>query len=284
MAGYDYLNLVLMRGASANPAAKIERIFSADAGEKIAIFGSSRALGNYYPSKIGPDVYDYGMNGMGMAETLFLCQEYLKRHHPEMVIIDLNPWEFGSLKNAKYVGNYRLAGCSSQVRSTLPQNLLKWSDWMPGLRFQGGLRRALAQYINAKRCTTKKIDHGAEILLNSRTDAEWRALDKTLFDYTFNFRKEYERILDNLYDIRGRTKIGWVVSPLMPEMCARMKDKPKLEAFLSEQANRPGVYARSYLDQTSCFPRECFVDHEHLNIRGASRFSGMLKEWLSELR
>lgn len=280
MAGYDCLNLMLVRGASASSAAKIERIFSDEAHDKVAIFGSSRALGNYCPSKLGADVYDYGMNGMGMAETLFLCREYLKRHHPKMVIIDLNPWEFVDLNAAKYVGDYCLAGISFQVREILPSGLLGWSDWMPGLRFQGKLRSALAQYVNAKKCMTKKIDCGAEILLNSRSEAEWWVLDGAMDDFDFNFRKEYEDILEELYAIRDRTKIVWVVSPLAPALCARFKGADKLKEFLSKQDELSGVSACSYLDCLSDFPRECFVDHRHLNIKGAERFSAMLKDWL----
>ena len=284
IAGYDYLNLVLVRGASASPAAKVERIFSDKVHEKVAIFGSSRALGNYCPSKIGADVHDYGMNGMGMAETRFLCREYLKRHRPDIVIIDLVPWAFEDLKTSKYIGDYRLAGISSQVRAVLPSGLLGWSDWMPGLRFQGKIRSALAQYINAKKCMTKKVDNGAEILLNSRSDAEWWTLDETLDDFDFNYREEYGHVLDELYALRGRTKIVWIVSPIDPGLRTRFKGMDKLKAFLAEQSKVPEVYARSYLDCASDFPRELFADHRHFNIKGADRLSEMLKEWLMTLR
>ena len=280
MAGYDYVNLILVRGCTANSAGKIERIFSSDTQDEIALFGSSRALGNYCPGLIAPRMYDYGMNGQGMTETLFLAREYLKRHRPKVVVIDVSPWGFDSAEKAKYVGNYCLVGGSRAVRETLPEGLISWTDWMPGVRFQGNLRSALTQYLNARKATTKKIDSGAEILLNSRTAEEWKVIDKELYDYDFRFHLESQKLIDEVYAVQGETKIVWIVSPVAPNMRARFKGDMRLLAFLEEQASRPNVGACSWLDRTDEFPQELFVDHRHLNIRGAEKFSVMVKEFL----
>lgn len=280
MAGYDYVNLILIRGCTANSAGKIERIFSSDTNDEIALFGSSRALGNYCPSLIAPGLYDYGMNGQGMTETLFLAREYLKRHHPKMVLIDINPWGFDDPTRAKYVGDYRLVGADGAVRCLLPAGQMSWTDWLPGIRFQGNLRKALTQFINARRATTKKIDCGAEILLNSRTVEEWKVIDKQLYDYGFSFPQQSQKLLEDLYAVQGRSKIVWIVSPIAPSMCACFKTPEKLQSFLNDQSIRKGVFAFSCLDRTNDFPQELFVDHRHLNIRGAEKFSLILKGYL----
>lgn len=278
MAGYDYVNLILVRGCTANSAGKIERIFSSDTQDEIALFGSSRALGNYCPSMIASGFYDYGMNGQGMTETLFLVREYLKRHHPRMVLIDISPWGFDDPAKAKFVGDYRLVGADGAVRRLLPVGQMSWTDWLPGIRFQGNLRKVLTQYINARKATTKKIDCGAEILLNSRTAEEWKVIDKELYDYDFNFPQQSEELLDDLYAVQGETRIVWIVSPVAPNMCARFKGDMRLQAFLKEQESRPNVDVYSCLDRTEDFPQELFVDHRHLNIRGAERFSVLMND------
>ena len=280
MAGYDYVNLILVRGCTANSAGKIERIFSSDTQDEIALFGSSRALGNYCPSMIASGFYDYGMNGQGMTETLFLVREYLKRHHPRMVLIDISPWGFDDPAKAKYVGDYRLVGTDKAIRKLLPYGLLLWADWLPGIRFQGNLRKALTQYVNERRATTKKIDCGAEILLNSRTDKEWKVIDNELYDYDFKFSPDSQRLIDEVYAVQGDARVVWIVSPVAPNMRTRFKGEARLQEFLKEQVSRPKVYAYSCLDRTDEFRQELFVDHRHLNIRGAEKFSVAVKEFL----
>lgn len=283
MAGYDYVNLILVRGCTANSAGKIERIFSSDTQDEIALFGSSRALGNYCPSMIASGFYDYGMNGQGMTETLFLVREYLKRHHPRMVLIDISPWGFDDPAKAKFVGDYRLVGADGAVRRLLPAGQMSWTDWLPGIRFQGNLRKALTQYINARMATTKKIDCGAEILLNSRTAEEWKVIDKELYDYDFSFPQQSQALLDDLYAVHGKSKIVWIVSPIAPSMRAHFKTPEKLQSFLNDQSIRKDVFAFSCLGRTNDFPQVFFVDHRHLNIRGAEKFSILLKKCLEDI-
>ena len=215
-----------------------------------------------------------------MTETLFLVREYLKRHHPKMVLIDISPWGFDDLTKAKYVGDYRLVGVNGAVRRLLPTGQMSWTDWLPGIRFQGNLRKALTQYINARKATTKKIDCGAEILLNSRTANEWKVIDKELHDYDFRFPQQSQKLLDALYAGHGKSKIIWIVSPVAPSMRACFKTPEKLQSFLKDQTIHKDVFAFSCLDRTNDFRQTLFVDHRHLNIRGAEKFSLILKDHL----
>lgn len=267
---YDYANLWLIRRSSSSNAGKIERVFLSAPDGEIAIFGSSRALGNYLPSMISPKAYDYGVNGMGMTETLFLAGEYLKRHKPEMVIIDLSPWGFDDPEKAHFVGDYRLAALNSDVRAVLPYPI-GWTDRMPGVRFQGKLRNSLVQYMNARKATTKLIDNGAEILLNSRSDAEWAVMDKTITPFGFEFPAQAQSVLNAFYALRGNAKLIWVVSPIAPYMREKFTGEALLCDFLKKQERENGVMA-CQVDQVDVFQRELFTDHRHLNVRGAILF------------
>ena len=271
---YDYANLWLIRRSSSSNAGKIERVFLSAPDGEIAIFGSSRALGNYLPSLISPKAYDYGVNGMGMTETLFLATEYLKRHTPEMLIIDLCPWGFDNPEKVHFVGDYRLAALNSDVRAVLPHPI-GWTDWIPGVRFQGKLRNSLVQFMNARKATTKLIDHGAEVLLNSRSDAEWKVMDATISPFGFDHFKANEKSLSAFYSQMGRTKVIWVVSPISPLMRTHFQGEENLRLFLSRQKDRDGVSMLISIGDED-FPRALFVDHRHLNVSGARFFTKRL--------
>lgn len=87
---YDCCALWLMRHSPSCSATKIERVVKGGEGESVAIFGSSRALGNYAPSILSASSFNYGVDGMSLNEALILVDQYL-RHNPSdsTVIINL---------------------------------------------------------------------------------------------------------------------------------------------------------------------------------------------------
>lgn len=280
---YDQANLWLMLRSPSNNAGKIHRLLVESPAGNIPLFGSSRACGNFAPSLIDDRVYNYGVNGMSIAESLFLINRYLERHNEGIILINLDPWGFVNENHVKFIGDYRLAGIRSEVREALPNGKLKWQDWMPLVRFQGSLRSSLTAYINSLHPTTKRIDKGSELLLNSRTKEEWEVINKGVRAQPFAKADNCSELLKEMYSKRGNVTIVWIVSPISPYWYSLYTGNDDLQMFLKEESAKENVYTFNYVGRTEDFPTELFVDPTHMNVHGAEKFSRMLRDDLIKI-
>lgn len=274
---YDFGVLWMMRRSPSCVATKMERAMKGGQGEDLAIFGSSRALGNYVPSLLSTNAFDYGVNGMTLNETLIVVRRYMELNKTATILINLDPWGFESPERVRFVGDYRLAALNAEVRESVLGRGLKWTDWLPGFRFQGALRSSMAEYLNARLAATKQIDCGAELLLNSRTESEWAVISKDIKPWDFKRIEGCDKELDALYSEQGDRKIVWVVSPVAPSKYEKFAGQKGLSEFLSEQASRQNVSVINLLDQQSLIDYPLFADPTHFNVKGAELFTEMLK-------
>lgn len=280
---YDQANLWLMLRSPSNNAGKIYRLLVESPDGNIPLFGSSRACGNFAPSLIDDRVYNYGVNGMSIAESLFLINRYLEKHQEGTILINLDPWGFTDENNVKFIGDYRLAGIKPEVRKSLPKGKLNWRDWMPLVRFQGSLRSSLTAYVNSLHPTTKRIDKGSELLLNSRTKEEWEVINKGVHAQPFSKDENCRALLEEMYSKRGNVTIVWIVSPISPYWYSLYKGNDDLQAFLEKEGMKENVYTLNYAGRIEDFPTELFVDPTHMNVHGAEKFSRMLRKDLIQI-
>ena len=282
---YDGCVVWLMRHSPSCSATKIERAVKGGEGEAIAIFGSSRALGNYMPSILATNSFNYGVNGMTLNESLILVDQYLSHNSSDsMIIINLDPWGFADPDTLHLVGDYRLAGRRQSIRTSIPALKLSWTDWMPGFRFQGALRKSLAEYVNARKAYTKKIDNGAELLLNSRTESEWKTIQKGLARYSFLCNAQCGEQLQSLYLKQGCHRIVWVVAPTSAYHHKLHENSKDMATFLIRQSKHPNTYVINLFDSVQDYPDAFFADPTHYNIKGAEKFTKILLGRLSAVR
>lgn len=271
---YDRAVLWFMRNSPSCVAAKIERAVQGGAGERIAIFGSSRALSNYKPSSFGVEAFNYGVNGMSLNEALRLVNVYLINNQSEsIVLINLDPWGFLPDDPKELVGDYRLVSNRARTCELLHISHATAIDMMPGIRFQGMLREAMSTYLNTLKGISRVVDHGAELLPASRSRAEWEAINAKIVPHVFSCTKNNEQLLDLLYASQGRHKIVWVVSPISSNHHMLHRNPDAIKLFLTQQTSRPGVYSVDLFDRVSSYPDSYFADQTHLNLSGAEKFS-----------
>ena len=276
---YDCCVLWLMRHSPSCTATKIERAVKGGESEAIAIFGSSRALGNYMPSAFPSNAFNYGVNGMSLNEALTLVDQYLQHNTSDStIIINLDPWGFAAPSSFRLVGDYRLVG----RKQSIPGLSLTWTDWMPGFRFQGQLRTALTQYMNARKSYTKKIDNGAELLLNSRTESEWAVIKKGLKPHIFFSNSRCEEQVECLYAKQKNHRIVWVVAPICTSHHQLHVNPIVMNAFLTRQAQHPNVSIINFFDDVANYPDQLFADSTHYNVDGAEKFTKTLVRLLSD--
>lgn len=105
----DKANMWLIHNSSGNGISKMERLWQMSHRDEVPILGSSRALGNYVPSLIADNCFNYGVNGMGMDELLFNLKAIRETNSPHPVILNIDPWATLSENKSSWVGDYRLA-------------------------------------------------------------------------------------------------------------------------------------------------------------------------------
>jgi len=291
-AAYDRLNLWLIRASSGNDAYKMERFFGPLAPHEIPVLGSSRALAHFVPALLGTNVFNYGINGSGIGETLFLLKDLVRRNPSGLVLVNVDPWGFGAFDKtpSAFCGNYTLAASSQDVRKRLPPNVVSVADWLPGVRFQGCLRANLANLMNARKSVTKRIDRGAVLLTTSRTKEEWAYLDQTLRPTRFvppspDCRAALGEIVRLVAAHGGRLRVVFVIGPCSPSWRRKFENADELRtwalAFADEMSGLPISVIDLFSDTN--FATEEFADATHLNCDGAVRFSSELKRRLGQL-
>ena len=288
---YDRLNLALVRASSGNDAYKMERFFSEAVEDEIPVLGSSRALAHFVPAMLGTNVFNYGINGSGIGETLFLLKDLVSRKRAGLVLVNVDPWGFGAFDSPKdaFRGNYALAASSREVRRRLPAGVVSTADWLPGVRFQGRLRANLADALNDRMSVTKAVDRGAVLLTKSRTPEEWAYLNGQLGPVAFvspsvDCRATIGEIVREVCAREGRLRVVFVIGPCSPSWRCHFTNAEALRAwvraFADEMAGKPVSVIDLFSDMD--FATEEFVDATHLNRDGAVRFSSELKQRLDE--
>ena len=283
---YDQVNVWLVRHAPGNSAYKLERlILNADASET-PILGSSRAETCYAPSVLGTNVFNYGISGSCIRETLFHLRLVLERKATGDIIVNLDPWGFayyGEEEKSGFAGQYGLVAINSEVREKLPAGLVSLLDWLPCVRFQGYLRANLTAWLTARKEVLKKVDHGATLLMRSRTAEEWKVIDAALKPESFvgpnaEAQAELDR-MENLLKERPGVRVFWVVSPASPSWRRLFTGEGELEQFLKSLQGQN--HAVSFLtDGDFCI--DDFTDPTHLNLEGAKKFSQKLKQYIEK--
>ena len=288
VAVYDQMNVWLIRHAPGNSAYKLEHLLlSADATET-PILGSSRAETCYAPSVLGTNVFNYGISGSCIRETLFHLRLVLERKTTGDVIVNLDPWGFayyGKEKTSGFAGQYGLVAINSEVRQKLPDGLVSLSDWLPGIRFQGCLRANLTAWLNARKAVTKKVDQGAALIKRSRTEEEWRVIDTELKAEPFagpdaEALAELEQI-EKLLEARPCVRVFWVVAPASPSWKRLYTGEHELEKFLK---GLRGQNRAVNLFADGDFSVADFADPTHLNLEGATKFSRKLRGYIENSR
>ena len=264
----DVANLWLIRSSSGNPAYKIERLWRGYERDEIPILGSSRAQGNFVPSEISPRCFDYGCDGMGMPEVVFLLKEIAKRYTDAPVIVNLDPWGFGGFGNPHFVGDYRLVPESGRVGLV---------ETLPGLRFHGALRKSLTAWLNERKAVTKVIDNGAVILKNSRTAEEWRVIKSKLTPLAFVGSDKGEAAFEAALSALAPRKVIVAVGPCCSRFVELYPSKAELDAYLTHLSTIGNVVVINLYGNLQ-FTDEDFTDPTHLNINGAHKFTQMFMD------
>ena len=274
----DRVNVALITASSGTAAYKMLRLFETHPKEEIPILGSSRASQNFAPSRLSPRAFNYGMDGSGQSETLFLLAALLRQEGAAPILVNLDPWGFVGSPAPSLVGDYCLVLGDPDVRARLPPEKRRLKARIPGFRFHGALREHLAAWLNARLAVTKQLDAGATLQLLSRTPEEWAFINASITPQTFAFSEEWRRLLSDVLALADRPVV-WVIGPCAPRWAELYTGREALRGFLRWLAAQPNQHVIDLFDLP--YGEDLFMDPTHLNLQGAERFTTTV---LGELR
>lgn len=266
----DMLCVWLIRHAGSSSAGKMERLWKNPEHDEIPIFGSSRALGNFIPSVISPKCFNYGCNGMGKKEVTFLMKVAANRSCKEPIIINFDPWQ--SNLGASFVGDYRLVPESKR---------LSLKECIPGLRFHGALKSSLTEYLNSRKAVTKVIDHGAELLKNSRSVEEWKIINARQRSQSYYQDPALDEPFESVIHSFAPRTVYIVICPCSSHWTSLYNGINNLYKYLEHiKLTCPNVVIINLFNDPS-FSDDDFTDATHLNIHGAEKLSQKVSNLLS---
>lgn len=275
LGAYDCINMYLFARTNSNAIEKMDRLMGNVKTENIAIFGSSRASSHYLPDVIGTNVYNYGISGSAMLETLFLIRKRLEHFDRGVIIINLDPSSFAAgwddVSKSPFRGEYRLVARDRRVFNELPIGVVSVEDVLPGLRFWGELRKNITALIpNREMMSTK----GAEVWLSAPDVETWnrKVLKSSRFD--FSVGDGVQSALDDIYAFaKPGVTFVWVASPLAACYFDRVTGLDRMRQFVDVQARRANVKCIWLVESARGYDFSFFYDPYHFCLKGAESFS-----------
>lgn len=276
----DKLNMMLIFSSSNSTPYKMYRLFKDYPQGEIPIIGSSRAEAGYVPKELSDLAFNYGLSGSTFRETVFHLKQIVTRDDCKLVIVNLDPWGFGT---GDFKGNYIFVADAPLVQNE-PKIKISLEDKIPGIRLQGKTRSNIAQCLNKKIAVTKSMEDGAILQKISRNAAEWEYIISKLDKISFANNAEIKSTLENILQNNHKMEIVFAVSPIAKPWWNFFTGKEQLLELQQWLAKFDHVHVFDNLTANSSYELTEFMDLTHLNEKGARRFSKELKKWLIDNR
>lgn len=254
-------------------AYKVNKILSKETNNEIPIFGSSRALSNYVPSKIGSNIYNYGINGTGSKVWIFFLKNELQKSNNNSIIInfDINGFNnyLGDVRN--YIPNYNSTKPLFEKRSIVYS--------IPVLKYYGFYFHYLKDYLQNRFNYTKITEKGGSFLSSNNIP------DK--FNFNISNRKlpkdsfvRNENHINQIIELIQHTdrKIYFVISPYHKSYLDEFVNYNSYEEFIAQFKDFKNIF---FIDLKKMdLDDSMFFNSTHLNFSGATLFSDVLKDSL----
>lgn len=283
--GLDWVVRVKLIGQTpSHGAAKLYRIQEPHPGE-IAIIGSSRALCSYIPDSLGPNYYNYGVNGAGFA----VMDIFLKRalEHPDTTPIILN---------LDYEMFYYQMG---DINTFLPHTdmpevrpLLKRAGnysmhmELPGIRYYGCVDAFMKDRLNERLQLTKITNKGAVIDKSPFNAAQFEGLVRQREDSVLRlapFKLLVDQLMERIHSHRERTFV-LVVAPYHNSYLKSLDitSIALAQRLLDDLRREPNTLVLDWAWQN--WSDDYFTNTTHVNVKGANAISAKLREAMATVR
>lgn len=267
---------------STHGAGKLWRIQTSRPDE-IPIIGSSRALCSYIPDTLGPDYYNYGINGIGYAVMdIFLQRELAQVGKTKPIILN---FDFGMFY-------YQLGDVNSYLPHTdMPEvkALLERHDQygfnleIPGIRYFGSIDAFAKDRLNQRLQLTKFTNRGAAIEKAVTPPNVFAELVQQRLDTT-EVWQPHKELIDTLFkriDDHPEREFVLVVAPYHASYYRSIlpKDLSAVKSLFRQIDALPNARVIDF--DTHEWPDSFFFNTSHVSLLGARKMSQMLRDSLA---
>ncbi|MCR4907693.1 MAG: hypothetical protein K5985_02615 [Lachnospiraceae bacterium] len=267
----------------------------------VLIIGDSRAKSSVLPELLGNDVYNMAIGGTTAIEMYYAFQNYLKANDPpSYAILIFAPYHFCDIDNYSqtlyyhYLSFWEEAGLTLNAFKSAKEDAILHKGWFTdSLSFRLRLpNKYMAEILDAP--SGGNTDENTAVFQKIRQEKGFRSFgtdeENNLENYevhheTFDSSelvvKYFERLLNSLEE--AGTEVIIEQAPVNPFSHEHITSDfyEGFEAWLSETENRhPSC---TVVHDVPVYPKNAFGDNNHLNRRGAERYTGELLEKYPEI-
>ncbi len=265
------------------------------------ILGDSRAKSSVMPSLLGQDVYNLAIGGTTAIEMYYAFRNYLKEHEaPSHVILIFAPYHFCDIDNYSQTRYYHYlslpeeAGLSLNAFLAGGEEAVLHAGWLSeSLSFRLFLpNKYMSEILDAPAggntaentalfCKIRQEGGFSSFGTDEENNLENYEVHHETFDSSELVLNYFERLLSLLE--KAGTEVIIEQAPINPFSHEHITGDfyEGYDRWLSEtQKRHPSC---TVVHEVPVYPKEAFGDNNHLNRRGAERYTRELKKKYPEL-
>lgn len=272
-------NIIL--GSESSGSYKVNRILCGKDENETPILGASTAQGGFIPGILGPEYFNYGIDGIKEDVILFFLEQECKKvkKNPNIIVVlSLEGFTHGLGEVNSYIPNSNDPG----VRKLLGDRY-RFYYKIPFIKYYGQYEWYVKDYLNERMMLTKYKDHGASIDKDVLTKEKFDELVEERKSWVNGFRRDssLEKQFTDLIAKNPNRHFIVVIPPTHPSYFYRYKNYDEVLQFLVRLSQFSNLSALNYSHHF--YPDDCYLNTSHLNYKGAVLFNGMLKDTLQKI-
>jgi hypothetical protein len=263
-----------------NGSYKINRIINETHKDEIPMFGSSRMEGDLIPGILGPRYFNYGLTGTQDDVVLLFLGEEVKKNKTSSIIInfDIDGLNYSSGDVANYLYNID----NKNVQQVLGSN----DDLhyhIPIIKYYGFYEGYLKDYLSNRIALTKFTDKGASIEKNTLLPQVFNQAVTLRKNYSTTFKNDtlLKKRLDDILSNHPEREFIFVIAPYHSSNFTKFTNEKQAAQYFSYLKTYKNVRVLDF--SRANFPDSLFFDTQHLNYKGAVRFTKTMKDTLAKL-
>jgi hypothetical protein len=268
-------------GSESGAAYKVNRILYQQHPNEIPIFGPSLAKADLIPSVLGPDFFDYGIDGIRDDVVLFFLEQECRKQRANrhlVAVFAMEGFTYGLGDLTAYIPNSN----SPAVKNLLGDDYKLYYS-IPFIKYYGQYDNYLKDYLNERMMLTKYKDRGASIEKDIITPDKFSAMVRNRMNTVSRFAND--SVLEQRFVrlVRDHPERDFVIliPPFHPSYFNKFENYDDALRFFSYLSQFPNIQVLNYSHQF--YPDDCYLNTTHLNYKGAVLFNQLIKDTLQKI-
>jgi hypothetical protein len=271
----------IILGSESSAAYKVHRILYSDEKNEIPIIGPSTAQGGLIPGILGPNFFNYGIDGVQDDVMQFFLKEECKKTNANSHIVLVF-----TLSGFNYalgdINSYILDSDNPDVRDLIGKYYKPYYR-IPLIKYYGLYDSYLKDFLNERMMLTKFKDRGASVEKNALVPEKFNALVEERKETIGYYRNDSSLEQKFVGLIRSHPEKSFIIliPPLHPSFFYNFKNYGDAQHYLFYLSQFPNIHVLNYSQHF--YPDSCYINTTHLNYKGAVLFNNLIRDTLQKI-